>query len=70
MKEVRIKIDGEMRSFLVHDGLAELIKKLDIQEINQERRYRRPEIPLSALSRHKLNGMSLQRYQEDEAKEA
>ena len=68
MRKVRIKINGKMHSFYVEDGLADLIEKLDMEEIEQERKIKKREIPIRDISRHKWTDMSLQSYHEQESK--
>lgn len=67
MKKVKIKINGRIRSFYVEDGLADLIEKIDMEEIEQDRKIKKREIPIRDISRHRWNEIALQSYHEQES---
>ena len=69
VKIVRLLVDGELQEFKVQDGMAELIKAMDLKEIGSKKIRKEREVKMRDIPREEWDKIALQRYWEEENKE-
>ena len=69
MKVIKLLINGELQEFKVQDGLAELIKAMDLKEIGSKKVRKEREVRMRDIPREQWDKIALQRYWEEENKE-
>lgn len=69
MKVIKLLVNGELQEFLVQDGLAELIKAMDLKEIGANKIRKAREVKMRDIPKDQWDKIALQSYWEDENKE-
>ena len=66
MKVIKLLVNGELQEFKVQDGLAELIKAMDLKEIGSKKVRKEREVRMRDIPREKWDQIALQSYWEKE----
>ena len=66
MREVKLLMAGNWHTFMLQDGLADLIEKLDLQEIATKKITKEREVCMRDIPKEQWDQIALQSYQHEE----